>query len=126
MAKDEDDRQIKPFADWLALQRKGTLAAELAEGLADLNRAVVETGKAGTLTLTIAVKSNGDDVSVTITDKVAVKLPEADRGKSIFFVDEHGNAERSQQVLNVEPSPRLVGLPGPGGTVADGQTGEVL
>lgn len=123
-ATQEDARQIKPFADWLALQRKGTLASELAEGLADLNLAVLETGKAGTVTLTIKVASNGDDVSVTITDEVKVKLPVADRGKSIFFVDEHGNADRSQQQLNVEPSPRLTAVPG--ASVADERTGEVL
>lgn len=122
-ATQEDERQIKPFADWLALQRKGTLAAELAESLADLNRAVVETGKAGSVTLVINVKSNGDDTSVTITDDVKTKVPTPDRGKSIFFVDEHGNAERSQQVL-VPDQPRLTAVPG--ASVADAETGEVL
>lgn len=121
----DDERELQPFANWLAIQRKGTLANELAEGLADLNTAVLATGKPGTITLTIKVKPTGDEVSVTVYDEVKVKLPEHDRGQSIFFVDEHGNPHRSQQVLDeVLPSPRL--SIAPGGTTADPQTGEVL
>lgn len=120
----EDERQIKPFADWLALQRKGTLAGELATGLADLNRAVLDTGKPGTITLVIKVKPTGDDVSVSVTDEVKVKLPEHDRGQSIFFVDDHGNPHRSQQVLEAPDHPRLTAVPG--ASEADPQTGEVL
>ncbi len=121
----DDDRELKPFADWLAIQRKGTLASELALTLADLNRAVLATGKPGTITLTIKVKPAGDDVSVQVTDEVKAKLPEHDRGQSIFFVDDHGNPHRSQQVLDeVVPAPRLAIAPG--GTAADTQTGEVL
>lgn len=121
MPKDEDERQLKPFADWLALQRKGSLANELAEALADLNRAVLETGKAGSVTLTIGVKPTGDEVSVIVTDKVTSKVPEADRGQSIFFIDEDGNPLRSQQELDVK-SPRLTSV---GGVVVDAKTGEV-
>lgn len=124
--KDEDTRELKPFADWLAVQRKGSLAAELAETLADVNRAVLETGKPGKVTLTIGVKPTGDEVSVIVTDKVTAAIPEHDRGQSIFFVDEHGNPLRSQQQLDVEPSPRLTAVPGPGGVAADAKTGEVL
>lgn len=121
----DDDRELKPFADWLAIQRKGTLASELAEGMADLNRAVLETGKPGTITLTIKVKPTGDEVSVTVSDEVKVKLPEHDRGQSIFFVDEDGNPHRSQQVLDeVAPHPRL--SIAPGGSATNTETGEVL
>ena len=121
----DDDRELKPFAVWLAIQRKGTLASELAEGMADLNRAVLETGKPGTITLTIKVKPTGDEVSVTVSDEVKVKLPEHDRGQSIFFVDEDGNPHRSQQVLDeVAAHPRLTIAPG--GTAANIETGEVL
>lgn len=123
MPKDEDDRQLKPFADWLALQRKGSLANELAEALADLNRAVLETGKAGSVTLTIGVKPTGDEVSVIVTDKVTSKVPEPDRGQSIFFIDEDGNPLRSQQELDVQPGPRLTSV---AGVTFDGKTGEVL
>lgn len=125
MPKDEDDRQLKPFADWLALQRKGSLANELAEALTTVNRAVVETGKAGSVTLTIKIKAAGDEVSVIVTDEVKSKVPEFDRGQSVFFVDEDGNPHRSQQVLDeaTVDHPRLTSV---GGVVADAKTGEVL
>jgi hypothetical protein len=124
----QDDREIQPFANWLALQRKGTLANELATAMANVNQAVLETGKPGTITLTIKVKATGDEVSVSVTDEVKVKAPEHDRGQSIFFVDEHGNPHRSQQVLDEQPAnqPRLTAVTSADGTTTDPKTGEVL
>ncbi len=123
---DAEERQLKPFADWLAIQRKGSLAKELAEALAEVNLAVLETGKSGKVTLTISVKATGDDVSVTMTDVVTKKVPEHDRGQSVFFVDVDGNPNRSQQVFDVDPTtrPKLTGLDG-GADPADRETGEV-
>lgn len=120
---EQEERQLKPFADWLAIQRKGSLAKELADALAEVNRAVLETGKSGAVTLTISVKATGDDVSVTMTDVVKRKVPEADRGQSIFFVDEEGNPHRSQQVMEVDPAnqPKLAVVPDD----VDAATGEV-
>ena len=94
--------------------------------MADVNRAVVDTGKAGAITRTIKFKANGDGVSVTMTDEVKTKVPEHDRGQSVFFVDDDGNAQRSQQVLDVDPEdhPRLTAVPG--ASTADERTGEVL
>lgn len=122
----DEERQHKPFAEWLAIQRKGSLARELAEKMAEVNRAVLETGKSGKVVLTISVKATGDEVSVTMTDLVKATIPEADRGQSIFFVDEVGDPHRSQQVFE-DPAvrPRLTGLDGGASDPADRETGEV-
>jgi hypothetical protein len=83
----------KPFAAFLQEQRRGGLHGELSEALQELVRAVEEHRKGGSLTLTLSVKPNGDGV-VVVTDKVAVKLPEGEKGSSIFFVDD-GNLVRN-------------------------------
>lgn len=123
---EEQDRHIKPFADWLALQRNGKLAAELADRLAEVNRAVQATGKSGAVTLKVTVKPAGDDVSVIVTDTVTAKVPEFDRGMTVFFVDDDGNPHRSQQVLGEHPAnqPKLSAVPG--ASPVNEQTGEVL
>jgi hypothetical protein len=124
--KAQDDRELKPFADWLAMQRKGTLANELASAMADVNQAVLDTGKPGSITLTVKVKPTGDGTSVFITDEVKAKAPEPERGQSVFFVDEHGNPHRSQQVLDEVPANQARLAIAPGGSTTDTKTGEVL
>lgn len=126
----DEERELRPFSEWLGIQRKGKLAEELATALADVNRAVIDTGKPGSLTLTIKVKSAGDEVSVIVTDEVKAKLPEHDRGQSIFFVDEDGNAHRSQQTFedlhpSTQPPLAAVREINPAATEVDAETGEV-
>lgn len=89
-----EDQTRKPFAAFVQEQRAGALHGELSDGLVELVQAVQETGKAGTVQLTVKVAPNKDGVTVTVTDKVVVKLPEGERGAAIFFADEHGNLMR--------------------------------
>lgn len=89
-----DEVTLKPFAGFVQEQRGGALHGELSHAFADLVQAAVERGKAGTLVVTIKVSPNSDQQTVTITDKVKLTLPEADRGAAIFFADEHGNVSR--------------------------------
>lgn len=84
----------KPFAAVIQEQRNGGLHSELSHELAALVAAVQETQKAGTLTLTMKVTPNRDGVTMMVTDKVVVKLPEGDRGAAIFFVEGDGNLVR--------------------------------
>ena len=84
----------KPFAAFLQEQRRGGLHGELSDKLAELVNACNEYGKPGSLTLTIGIKPNADGVTMTVSDKVAVKAPEAERGAAIFFADEAGNLVR--------------------------------
>lgn len=84
----------RPFAAFLQEQRKGRLHSELSDKLAELATTCQEVGKKGTLTLTITVDPSGDGDTVNVTDKLVCKLPEGDRGRALFFVDENGNLTR--------------------------------
>lgn len=89
----DTDPEPREFASWLLEHNKGRTHDELSQAMRNLVLAVHETGKGGTITLKISVKEF-DDHTVGVTDHVAVKLPEADRGTSIFFSTESGDLVR--------------------------------
>lgn len=89
-----DAEQRKPFAAFVQEQRNGGLHGEMSEALTELVTTARETGRAGTITLTIKVTPNKDNSTVTVSDKVKLTLPEPERGAGIFFFDEHGNLSR--------------------------------
>lgn len=84
----------KPFAAFVQEQRNGGLHGELSDALAELVGAVLEHEKSGTLILTVKVESSKDGSTVIVTDKVALKVPEGNRGAAIYFVDADGNLSR--------------------------------
>lgn len=90
--------QGEEFLAFLATTNKGRTAVELTERMHELVEAIRETGKGGTLTYKVTVKpiDNGaeQDGAVTVTDEITVKLPQLDRPKSIFFVDDSSNLVR--------------------------------
>ena len=91
-----DQPPIRPFADFLREQAKGTTHEELGEGLHDLVARVRDTGKKGTLTLTVTVElMKGSDKAVIVSDEIKLKLPEHDRDTSLFFADRFGNLTRN-------------------------------
>ena len=79
----------KPFAVFLQEQRRGGLHGRAVESWQELVRAVEEHRKGGTLTLTVKVAPFGDG-TVAITDKVALKAPEGERGSGIFSTMRQG------------------------------------
>lgn len=89
-----EDGPRKPFAAFVQEQRNGGLHAELSEALGELVQAVAQHGKSGTLQLTVKVAANGDDTTVTVTDRVVVKVPEGKRAAALFFFDHDGNLLR--------------------------------
>lgn len=96
--QDPDAITVRPFADWLREQAKGTTHEELGDGLHDLIQRVRDTGKAGSIHLTISVKlleKSNPDGPLLIADEIKLKLPEHDRPASIFYTDEHGNPIRT-------------------------------
>lgn len=116
----EDDEFVRPFIDWLREQAKGTTQEELSEGLHDLIARVRDTGKKGTLQLTVEVGPlKGDPNVLVVSDRIKLRLPEHDRQTSLFYPDKHGNLSRKDPgQLEFE------GLKGIDGTV-DKTTGEI-
>jgi hypothetical protein len=73
--------------------RRGETLAEFAEAVETLVRAVQETSKAGTISLSITVKPMGGN-KVSVADKIRSSLPEATHEDTIFFVTEDGVLSR--------------------------------
>ncbi len=81
------------FQDVLLQINTGATVAELVEKFRALGQAVLATGKAGSLTLTIKLtplaKNNAD--IVTVAASVKLNAPEADDRKTVFFLNEEGD-----------------------------------
>lgn len=121
----EDDTgvQIRPFADWLREQSKGTTHDELSVALNDLIQRVQDTRKKGQIVFTIDVGPlPGDKSGIIIGDKIKLKLPEHDRAAAFYFVDKHGNPVREDPNQPAFESLREVGGIGQVNT----KTGEVV
>lgn len=88
-----DDPAIRPFKDVLTELGEGATHAELSDAFWELLQRVQDTGKAGTLTLQIAIAPNGNG-RIDVKDEVKLKLPEFNRPQTAFFIDKHGNASR--------------------------------
>ncbi len=112
------------FLAWLAGQADGRTVAELSDGLAELVRRVNDTGKKGSIALTIVVEpmKQGDGRTMVVKDSINLKLPEYDRTASIYFTDEDGHLHRN------DPRQMAFGflreVPAPAGV--DPTTGEIL
>lgn len=92
----EDGPVIRPFADFLREQSRGSTHDELSETLHALIARVMDTHKKGSLQLTIRVEPLKDDADVlVVSDEIKVRMPEHDRKASMFYPDEHGNLSRT-------------------------------
>lgn len=105
-------QDIRPFYDFLREHRAGLTGQEAGKGLNDLVAAVVDTGKAGTLTITFKIKPLGRDKGdgLEVSADVVVKSPTLPKGVSIFYPTPNNNLQRQD--------PRQADLPlrevGPG------------
>jgi hypothetical protein len=92
----QQDRHVRPFAEWLHEQRNGHTHNELSDAFNDLIEAVQETGKVGSITFTVKIKpaGHGDHSTVVVSDDINVKLPKGERPEAIFFVDDDHNLQR--------------------------------
>jgi hypothetical protein len=83
------------FAAFLASIRPNT-NTELADELTTLVQAVKDTGKAGTLTLTLTIKPvDGSTNVVGVHDVIKVKKPERTRMGSLAYPDKNNNLSRT-------------------------------
>jgi len=85
-----------PFNQQLVYLNKGTLNEELTEVLAEVVKAVRETGKTGSLTLTlkVAMFSKANEDVVKISPVVASKVPEGERAETIMYSTADGDLLR--------------------------------
>jgi hypothetical protein len=83
------------FTDVLRQIRKGAPVEEATYALADIVRAVDETGKPGVITLTLTVKpAKHGGPEKTIIAEVRAKKPRADIAPAVFFSNEEGDLVR--------------------------------
>lgn len=89
---------MQDFTGWLGQQRRGDLAHELTEKLAEVTQAAVANDKPAKLTLTIEVRpaAKGHEMgTVLVTDQITTKLPTPTSGAAIWFVDDDYGLQRS-------------------------------
>jgi hypothetical protein len=117
-----DDQHARPFADFLREHGNGRTHDELSDALHDLISRVKDTGKKGSVSLTIQVEPmKKDDRMVVVSDAIKVKLPEHDRPAGVWFTDRDGNLSRNDPDQLSFDSLREVPPPN-----VDPGTGEVL
>lgn len=88
--------QTKPFTAFVQEIRKGALAAELSEALAQVAAAVVTHGKKGTLTVKFDLKPEGDNGAITVQDSYVSKPPTPPARPALFFADTTGQISRNR------------------------------
>lgn len=114
----------KGFFETLRELRGGATIEELGDKLAEVVKAVRETGASGEVKLTLKVKPPkrraGTAQYLTIEDEVTFKMPQPDRGDTVFFPLADGSLSRQ------DPNQLELGLRAVKGPVVDADTGEVL
>ena len=75
------------FQETIVQINNGAAVAELSDALAKVVASVRETGKSGSITLTLKVApaSKGNADVLLVESQVRTKLPEPDRGMTIFY-----------------------------------------
>jgi ribosomal protein S28E/S33 len=87
---------MRPITDVLRDIRKGRAVDQATRLLAEVVRAVDETGKPGELLLKIKVKpEKGGGSQKTITCEVKGKVPQQDIPEAVFFSDPDGDLHRT-------------------------------
>lgn len=113
------------FLVFLAAQAGGGTVTELSDGLAELVRRVADTGKKGSIALTVSVEpmKGGDGKTMVVKDSINLKLPEYDRTAGVYFTDEDGRLHRNDP-RQIKWDMPLREVPAPAGV--DAATGEIL
>jgi hypothetical protein len=87
--------EVRPFDEFLSELRRGQALHEAGEALQQLVKAVEETGKPGSLTLTIKLVPDAKyETAVGVSDDLSVKLPKPSKGASLFYMDGSHNLVR--------------------------------
>lgn len=84
---------MKPFTDTINALRFGELSAELTRELHALTQKCKETGRAGAITLTLALKP-GKAGQIEVVDDIKVKTPKVEKGSTLMFATDEGSLQR--------------------------------
>jgi hypothetical protein len=92
------------FQETIIQISNGSMLGELSDALRDLVAAVRTTGKSGSLVLTLKVQpaSKGPTDVLMIHSQVKTKLPERERGTTVFYATDDNRLVRNdpkQQML---------------------------
>lgn len=92
----ENGRRTRPFADFLADHNNGHGHREASERLQELVAAVVDTGKKGTVTITVTIEPMKNAAEGTLLTQVTTtaKIPTLPAKAAIFFADDEFNLQR--------------------------------
>ena len=103
------------FSETIFQINNGGTVAELSDALKDVVAAVRAAGRSGSITLTIKVAPamKGATDVLTVEAKVKTKLPEPERGATIFFATDDNRLVRSDPKQQMLPL-RVVDIDAPG------------
>lgn len=87
-------KAARPITDVIRDIRYGEFLDEASDQFNKLVTAVENTGKGGSMTITIKLKPSAAG-AIEVTDEVKAKLPELARGSSLFFATPEGNLQRN-------------------------------
>lgn len=92
-----DERQTRPFADFLAEHNNGASHRKASVALQDVVQAVVDTGKKGSVSINVAVEpmKGAEDGTLMLTVTVAEKIPTEPVKAAVFYADDDGNLTRN-------------------------------
>lgn len=99
------------YAQTLSDIYRGGLLSELDEKLTEVVKAAELTGKQGSLTLTLKIKTQGSSGQVDLTPVIKSVVPEHDRGNVIMFATPEGNLQLQdprQKQLDLKEAPAKV------------------
>lgn len=85
---------MSDFTDALRSVRFGVLIDDLDDALKEVVNACAETGKVGTLSLTLKLKP-GKGGQIEVFDEVKIKVPENERGSTLMFPTPEGRLQRN-------------------------------
>jgi len=83
----------RTFAQTIDTLRFGTLSEELTDKLRELVNTCATTGRAGAITLTLALKP-GKGGQIEVFDEIKLKLPKEEKGSSLMFATPDNNLQR--------------------------------
>jgi hypothetical protein len=93
-SEQDTDKAPQMFSTFLLQHAKGRTHEELSKALQEVVLAARETGKAGSITLKLNIKSLTDAEAFEVTDTVSVKVPTGARPKSLWFATDEGELTR--------------------------------